>query len=451
MIKRLGFAFGALFALSLGAAPMAAQAQDKSAAKPAKTIDKDQRARGLKEAPAAVQNAGVACTVTDGYYLGESTQKTPAGKEYKASIIEAACKEGLGYMIVTGPPGEKATAYDCLATQDNASLACRLPANADPKQGLAPLLAAAGDPCTVKEARYVGSSPSGQTFYEVACQEGDGYVLQTTTGAAPKGTACLETADTNLACKLTTKSASIAPIARLAAQSGKPCQVSDARFVGASATTGERYYEVACGAQPGFVIETDAKGAFKVAVNCGAASGIGGGCKMTDSTQAQTQEAGTYTGLAKAGGFNCDVTKYRVIGMLAQPKSEVVELACSNRPDGTVALFPDQAGAKAKFVDCIRGAQYGANGACELTSLTPIYAKYSAALAARGRSSCKVTGARWLGHSPENTDYIETACADGNPGWVIEFTPSDSVKTLLSCGQAKSAGLSCKLPTNTKS
>ena len=270
-------------------------------------------------------------------------------------------------------------------------------------------------------------------------------------GAAPTAEPCLEALGTPLACKLTTKAQSLAPIAKLAAQSGKPCQVSDARFVGAS-TTGEgaRFYEVACGAQPGFMIQADGKNTFKQAINCGAAAGIGGGCKMTDSTQAATQEANTYTGLAKAGGFNCNVSKYRFIGMQASPKAEVVELACSNRPDGAVAVFPDQTGAHPRFVDCVRGAQFGSAGACQLTSPTPIYAKYSAALAARGRSSCQVSGAHYLGQSPQNTDFIETSCADGKPGWVIEFTPSDSVKTLLSCGQAKASGLSCTLPTNGK-
>jgi hypothetical protein len=145
------------------------------------------------------------------------------------------------------------------------------------------------------------------------------------------------------------------------------------------------------------------------------------------------------------------VSKYRFIGMVSEPaKSELVALACSNRPDGAVALFPSDANAKARIVDCVRAETYGDAAACKLTSLTPIYEKYSQALAAKGRSSCKVSGTRYLGHSPQGTDYIETACADGNPGWVIEMEPNDTVKTLLSCGQATSSGLSCKLPTNVK-
>ena len=113
-------------------------------------------------------------------------------------------------------------------------------------------------------------------------------------------------------------------------------------------------------------------------------------------------------------------------------------------------MFPDSPSVKARFVDCVRGGQFGAQGACELTSLTPIYAKYTAALAAKGRSSCKVSGARYLGQTAEHTDFVETACADGGPGWVLELTENDTAKTLLSCGQAASSGMKCQLPTNAK-
>lgn len=446
-MKRIGLALAAMAMLALAATPMAAQAQAKA---PDRTINKDQRAQGIKEAPAVVQSAGVPCTVTDAYFLGKSGQKDAAGKDYQASIYETACKEGMGYVVISAPSGAKAKAYDCLATASNPSLACRLPANADPKQNLAPLLSAAGHPCTLKDARYVGTGPTGDTYYEAACQEGEGYILQTSATGAPKATPCLQMQGGPSACTLTPKAQSVASFSALVRQSGKTCQVSDVRYVGSSTATGETFYEIACGSQPGFMLQTDAKGAFKLAISCGNASGIGGGCQMTNAAAAATQEASTYTGLAKAGGFNCNVTKYRFIGIRPTPKAEIVELACSNRPDGVVAVFPDQQGAKPEFVDCVRSGEFGATGTCQLTSLTPIYAKYSAALAARGRSSCKVSGARWIGRSPEHTDYIETACADGGPGWVIELTPTDQVKTLLNCGQAKASGLTCQLPTNVK-
>ena len=440
-MKRLGLAIIAVAALALGAAPMIAQAQATPAAAP-KTYTKEQHDQGMKEAPAAIQSARVPCTLTDAAYLGKSG---------KSNVYEVACKEGLGYMIVSNTDATPTKSYDCLTTQGNASLSCKLPENADPKQGLAPLVTAAGATCTLKDARAIGSTPAGEAYYEVACQQGPGYIL---TKAAPGTTPpvsvipCIEAmGGSNVTCTLTTKADIVASMAKVAAQSGKPCTVSDVRYVGASSSTGETYYEIACGTAAGYMLDTDKNGAFKTAIDCANAAGIAGGCKMTDSTKAETDEAKTYAGLAKAGGFNCDVSKYRFIGMSSDPKAEVVELACTNRPDGAVALFPADTKIKPTFTDCVRSAKYGDQATCQLTSPAPVYAKFTAGLVAHGRTTCKVSGARYLG-SASGEDFIETACADGGPGWVIEFTPTDQVKSLLSCGQAKAQGLTCTLPTN---
>jgi hypothetical protein len=432
----------AVAALALGAAPMIAQAQPAAAASAPKPYTKEQHDQGMKEAPAALEAAHVPCTLTDAAFLGKSG---------KSSVYEVACKEGMGYMIVgAADAATPAKAYDCLTTLGNASLTCHLPGNADPKQGLAPLVAAAGVTCALKDARSIGSTASGEAYYEIACQQGPGFILtKAPAGTTPAASAipCIEAmGGSNVTCKLTTKAEIVASVAKIAAQSGKPCDVSDARFVGSSSTTGETFYEVACGTAAGFMIQTKA-GAYQTAIDCANAGGIAGGCKMTDSTKAETDEAKTYTGLAKAGGFNCDVSKYRFIGMSANPKAEVVELACSSRPDGTVALFPVDPKIKPTFTDCVRSAKYGDSATCQLSSPTPVYAKFTAGLAAHGRTTCKVSGARYIG-SAGGEDFIETACADGGPGWVIEFTPTDEVKSLLSCGQAKAQGLTCTLPTN---
>ncbi len=439
-MRRLGLAIVAVAALVLGAAPLIAQAQPAATAP--KPYTKEQLAQGMKEAPAALEAAHVPCTPTDAAFVGKSG---------KSSVYEVACKEGLGYMVIGSDGATPAKAYDCLTTMGNASLTCRLPGNADPKQGLAPLVAAAGATCTLKDARAIGSTSSGESYYEVACQQGPGFILtKAAPGATPPVSAipCIEAmGGSNVTCKLTTKADIVASVAKLAAQSGKPCEVSDARFVGSSSTTGQTFYEVACGTAAGFMVQTNKAGVYQAAINCANAGGIAGGCKMTDITKAETEESKTYTGLAKAGGFNCDVSKYRFIGMSPDPKAEVVELACANRPDGAVALFPVDTKVKPTFTDCVRSAKYGEAAVCQLSPPTPVYAKFTAGLVAHGRTTCKVSGARYIG-SAGGEDFIETACADGGPGWVIEFTPTDDVKSLLSCGQAKAQGLACALPTN---
>jgi hypothetical protein len=449
-MKHLSLAFTAIAALALYSAP--AFAQEKAAAP--KPITQEQKAAGMKDAPAAITAAGLTCDLTDAAYLGDTG---------KSKVYEVACKNALGYIIVAGHPAPAGAApaegtgtktYDCLTTLGNANLACRLPENADPKQGLAPLVAAGGvSGCTLKDARAIGGDKKGDIYFEAACADGSGYIVEKmAAGSTPPVTLtpCIQTLDSaNIACKLTSRADTVAYVAKMAAPAGRTCAASGARYVGSSASTGETYYELACGASPGFIFRTDKTGVFQIAVDCGKATNIAGGCKMTDTTKAATEENNNYTLLSKAAGFNCDVKAYRFIGMVSNPtKGEVVELACSNRPDGRVAVFPVDAKVKPTFIDCVRSGQYGDAGICQLTPLTPIYARFSAALAAKGRKSCTVSGARYLGHSPQNTDYIETACADGGPGWVIEFTADDGVKELLSCGQAKASGLECKLPTN---
>lgn len=446
MIRTFGLALAAIVAL--GAAP--AMAQTKPAA-PDLKIDAKQHEQGQKEAPAVAAASGVQCSVTDGYFVGESTQKGADGKEYKSKIYEVACKEGLGYALLTTPTGP-AKHYDCISLLDGTSLRCRLPANIDPKVTLAPLATSAGKTCQISGVRPMGATPSGDTYYEVGCSDQLGFALKH--GADGKNTAyeCAQTLGTNLECKLTTKAQIDAKmnalIADVVAKSGKTCTVSGSRVVGTDSNSGSTFYEIACGATGGFMASVDKTGAFLKATDCGNASGIAGGCTLTDATVAETQEAATYTRLAKASGFPCQVTKYHYIGNDPKTNSEVVELACSNRPDGGVAVLPADNSAGLVY-DCVRAGALGQT--CKLSNPSVVYGKYTAALAAKGKSTCKVSNARWLGHSTtNNTDLIETACSDGLPGWVVEMDLAGQAKDVLSCGQARSAGLACTLPGNTK-
>ena len=436
-MRRFATALFALAALTFGTAPLVAHAQAKT------DITKEQRDKGMKDAPAAVEKAGVPCTVTNAFFMGETN-----GKGEKQNAYEVACQQGLGYVVLSGP--QTTTAYDCLALSSKPTQACKLPENADPKAGLKGDIAAAGLICTPANARYVGAN-ANTVVYEVACQDGAGYVLQT---PAPHATQtaivrlpCIQTEGTSQACTLTSKAQSEAYLDNLVGKSGHTCQISAERFIGSDPKSGDVYYEVGCGAKPGFVLAATKAGGLDRVVGCSEAQALGG-CTLTNPAVIAAEETATYTRLAKAGGFNCDVSKFRPVGVDAK-KDDIVELACSNRPDGTVAIFPGSAGGQAKFVDCVKAGEFGPSGACTLSSPTLVYAKYSAALAAKGRSSCKVSGARYLGQSPTSgDDFVETACTDGKPGWVIELTKADQVQSLLSCGQAKSVGLPCELPTN---
>ena len=428
----------AVAALALGAAPLAALAQD--AAKPA-PITKESRDKGMKAAPAIAKAAGLSCEVNDAYFIG-----TSSGKD-KGDIYEVACTQGLGYVLIAGA---KPTAYDCLATRTQPTLACRLPGNANAVEQFKPTVAQSGAACAVKDARYVGASPTVKV-YEVTCQQGPGYLIE---APAPGQTTplqaipCAAAVGQSTQCTLTTKADIDAYIAALAAKSGQTCQVSANRYVGTNKNDGQSYFEVGCAQGPGFIIAADKDGAYKSSMSCPQAQAQGlGACTLTSAAVLTASQTATYTQQAKAAGFNCDVSTFRVIG-LDPHHNEVVELACSNRPDGAVAVLPAATGGRTTIVDCVMAGQFGAQAACTLTQPTALYAKYTAALRAKGRSTCTVSGAHYLGRSGTGTDFVETACTDGRPGYVMELTSSGAAASLLSCGQARASGLTCILPTN---
>jgi hypothetical protein len=413
------------------------------AADPAK-LDQKALDRGMKEAPALQQASGAPCAqVTAAAFRGEGTTKGADGKTGKVAIYETACQGGLGYLIQS-PQGGKPQAFDCLAASGSPTH-CILPQNADPKQGLAGVVQAAGKTCAVSDAKYLGTSTtSGEGFYEVACGTQAGYRLGVPTSGRPTATECAALMDGPNACTLTTKAQIVASLAPIAQASGKTCQVSDVRWMGQGAKTGDTFYEFGCGQQPGFIAVLDSTGKFKQAVDCAKAQGLGDGCKLTDTTVAQSAEAGTYSKLAAASGFPCDVKQYRFIGT-DKDNHEVVELACKNRPDGAIGVFP--ASGKGEVIDCVRAGMYGQS--CKLSDPALAYPKYTAALAAKGRASCKVSGASFLGTTPSGEQFVETACSDGLPGWVIAFNGMGyDAKELLSCQQATAQGVPCKLPTN---
>jgi len=184
-------------------------------------------------------------------------------------------------------------------------------------------------------------------------------------------------------------------------------------------------------------------GAFHAAINC---ANAGEACKLTDATKAQSAETGTYTRLAKASGFPCDVSEYRYIGV-DSAKNEVVELKCSNRADGGFGFFPSD-NSPGKVIDCVQIEAI--QQSCKLTDPAAVFAKYTDALASKGRTTCKVSSARGMGKTASGDTFVETGCSDGLPGWVVSLTPAGQVNELLTCGQAKSAGVTCTLPGNVK-
>ena len=451
-MKFLRIGFIAALALALHGQALAA------AAPAAPKIDAAARTTGMKEVPAALQQAGVDCTVSDAYLMGNGSAKV-GGKDVKSSIYEAACQQGLGYVVVA-TPGAAPQTYDCLTMKEAADKAvatkakpgptCALPGNADPKQGLVPLLSKAGVNCgTVTAAHWMGTSPTDKiTLYETACSNGNGYVLtQPLAGSAKPLSAvdCIKASMIGLECTLTSKEQIEQGIIKLSDAAGKPtCKPTKARWVVTDPATNNDYYEVGCAdGTTGYMFQTDNKGGFKSVIECVRATRIAGGCTFSQADAGQTADAATYSKLAKQINYPCDVAKYQSYGSENGGPREIVELACKDHPEGAFAMVPTGAGQTGEFFNCVRATDRGLS--CHLSPMEATYAKISSQIAARGKTTCQVNGGRGIGKDTKGSDYIEVTCANG-PGLVLEYSrlPEETLVSALPCAQAAIAD-ACKM------
>lgn len=412
------------------------------------------RAKGMAEAPALVTAAGLQCTMTDARSIGTGKSKDASGAEVTSNLYEVACAEGLGYMLVASGTA-KPEAFDCLVTKVDADrktaageanpLRCTLPANADPARSLQPLVAKVQPACQVGQARYVGSNNrQGVTMFEIGCASTPGFILSTPQAgstATLSAMSCLKAGAGGIACEYTPKTSQVASLNTLIAPAGKACAVSDARWVTDDPAKNSTYYEVACGeGKAGFMVEANAAGGLVRALECTRATGIAGGCTLTDAVTAQTEEASVYKALAQKGGFPCDVGAYRLLGMEGATKREVVELQCKERPEGVIAFFPAATGGKADFYDCSKVSYRKLN--CSLTKPEATFPRLTRELQGKGKT-CQVTGVRGVGLIQETkTEFVEVSCATG-PGFMLEYTagPAFSApKSVLTCAEAAGIG-----------
>lgn len=446
-MRRIGIGLAA--ALIVGAlAPAAVLSAPKKGG-----IDEGARKQGMAEAPAFAQAAGVTCQVADARFIGKAEDKKA---KTSTSFYEVDCDQGLGYVLQVVSTAPKPNAFSCIETAQPgpdgkpSTLACQLPGNADPKADLAPLLQKAGVACTVEKARAIGQSPNN-TFFEVGCQGGQGFVIQA--GAPAMATApvsatnCLlyDAADSNIKCELSDSASRLAVVDTLASQANVGCTVKDKRYV-LTTKEGDNYFEVACADGKGYMLKASTAGKFGQAIECAKADFVGGGCTLTDARAAQTEQAELYTKLAKASGFDCTVGKYAPLPSPAG--KDVVELQCTNRPDGAIGLFAAQA-ANSVVYDCAHAQVAGYR--CVLTKSDDASKYLTADLKKFGKSTCEVKSSRVLGKTAKGTAFIEVNCTDGLAGYLIEYTiePKVTATGVTGCAFAKGVAGGCKLPGNT--
>jgi hypothetical protein len=436
-------AFGLVAALVAAAlVPAAAMSQ----AKKAPAVTEAARKSGMAEAPALVQAASLPCQVTDARLIG----KTKADKKTNAvasSFYEVACQQGMGF-VVSAPEGGAATAFSCIEAntppegQKEAAMACLLPANSDPKAAVAPLLQKAGAVCTPAQTRGIGQSKT-QSYFEVACQEGNGYVV---IASAPfdlskpaEAQNCLNFDDGagNIKCTLSDKATRLAVVDRYATEAKNNCAVKDRRFVGTS-QDGASFFETSCNDGKGYIYKVATNGSLAQTWDCAKAQTILGGCTLTDAREAASEQAALYTRLAKSAGSTCDVDKYALFPM--RGNDEIVELVCKDGKGG-VGIFP--ASGKGQVLDC--GRALAAGYKCGMGK-DPGYTSLTSDLRKFDQKTCTVSNARPAAKTTKGTILVEVACSDGYKGYMIEYNQTDFT-AIGATGCAFAGG--CTLPGNT--
>jgi hypothetical protein len=439
------FGLGLLAALMVAlAAPAMALAAPAKA--PEVKIDPNARKKGMADAPALLQAAGVTCQLSDARFVGAAPADKKTGS-LGSSLYEVACGQGgMGYLVQTSGTGGAPNLFSCIEantvdpTSGKAANPCQLPGNTDSAALIAPFLAKAKVNCPVDKVRGIGQTKAN-TLIEVECTGGTGYILM---ASAPldaskdvQANNCLAydaAQGGNIKCILAEPAARLAVVDTYAKSSSTPCQVKDKRFVG-QFTDGTEGYEVSCADGKGLIFKVNAQGQVAQTLDCKNVSP--GTCTLTDTRAALAEQAGLYTKLAKNSGSNCNVERYAVFP--AKGSDEVVELVCTGGA-GAIGMFP--ASGKGRVLDCGHALLAGYRcslGKADYTAITDDLKKFD-------KKDCQVSQVGQPLKGADGSMRLEVACADGLPGYMITYSDPQTPKEAIGCGFAGN----CTLPTNKK-
>ena len=259
--------------------------QQEAEAPPAPTPEENKAA-----AQAVLTAAGVSCQVSEATLLGVTAEQH--------STYEATCAEGPGYLAVSSTPPQT---FNCLELAGQAETSrlrdpaadvgqqCTLPVNLNPVPVLSAYARAAGIDCTVDQGSAIGKSTAGNVIYEIGCADRDGYWLENNAGTW-QATPCWDLALQQDTCRYSTAEETTGAWRTvLAGTAAEACDVQQARRVGRDAQ-GLTVYEVKCGAGDGYFARIGSTFTAQRVHTCAEAVTIAGGCTLTASAPATTEQ-----------------------------------------------------------------------------------------------------------------------------------------------------------------
>lgn len=225
--------------------------------------------------------------------------------------------------------------------------------------------AAANLSCQVSEAALLGKTAEKDDLYEVACQGGGGYLLQSS--SPPQAFDCLllaasaeqakargeEVAEGSV-CSLPANQNGLGVISAYAREAGVLCQIDAGKVVGTTAE-GNLVYEVGCPGTDGYRIEKNAQGWNKT--DCLQVIASNATCEFTTTEE---QVAGFKTMLPGTDIDDCDAQQIRLMGQ--NDNGRFIEVKCASG-DGFVTRVKDNA--IAQVYACAVAQRVG--GGCTMT------------------------------------------------------------------------------------
>ena len=322
------------------------------------------------------------------------------------------------------------------------------------KQGMAEapaVVQAAGLGCQVTDARFVGAAQDPKTkkpskYYEVACNQGMGYVLQSAEGVAPSVFSCIEMAppagqsakEGAIVCSLPGNADPKAQLAPLLAKAGVQCVPEKTRGIGQTKTN--TLIEVACQGGAGYILIASAPldvSKPAEAQNCLNFDDAEGNVKCELSDKAARLAA--VDSLIQGAGTNCAVKERRFIGS-AKSGGDFYEASCQ---DGKGYIYKVVGGKVEQSWGC--GQAQGILGGCTLTDARQATAEQAALytkLAHNAGSSCDVERYA-LFPMRGNEEVVELVCKSGSGA--VGIFPASGKGQVLDCGHALAAGYKCGL------
>ena len=284
----------------------------------------------LKVLPPLLAKANVNCTPDKVRGIGQTKSSV---------LIEVACPTGVGYIVTASLPldvSKPATATNCLAYDAaDGNVKCILNPPSVRTAVIDHYAQLANNGCTVKDRRFVGLFKDGTEGYEVACNDGKGYIYKINAqGAVAETLDCAKVPGGT--CTLTDTRAATAEQAglytKLAKEAGSSCQVS--RYAVFPASGSKEVVELVCADGNGAIGMFPASGKGTV-LDCGHALIAGYKC-----TLGKTDYAGLTADLRKLDKKECTVSS---TGQpLKAPDGTVrLEVACSDGLPGYMIQFSD--------------------------------------------------------------------------------------------------------------